>query len=88
MGMEKSIGEVIHYYGKISVAVLELSGDLHVGDRVHFRGRHTDFEQTIDSMQIEHEVVTEVEGGGEVAVKVADRVRTGDQIFLMDDESS
>lgn len=86
MGMKKPAGEVVHYYGKINVAVLQLSEDLQVGDRVHFRGRHTDFEQTIDSMQIEHETVTEVEGGSEVAVKVGDRVRTGDQLFLMGDE--
>jgi hypothetical protein len=85
MGNGKRIGEVIHYYGKISVAVIMLSKDLNLGERVQFRGRNTDFQQTIDSMQIEHETVTAAEASAEVAVKVEDRVRTGDSVFKLED---
>jgi hypothetical protein len=81
------IGEVTHYYHKISVAVIKVSQDLKVGEMVHFLGRHTDFQQEIASMQIEHEAVTEVEAGGEVAVKVIQRVRRGDSVFRLLEEA-
>jgi putative protease len=80
------IGEVVHYYNKISVAVLKLSQDLTVGDSLHFLGRHTDFQQEITSMQIEHKPVTEVKAGEEVAIKVKQRVRRGDAIFRLTEE--
>ena len=80
------IGEVIHYYGKISVAVLRLSQVLKIGDSVHFLGRHTDFQQEITSMEIEHQAVSEAKVGEEVAVKVEQRVRRGDTVFRITEE--
>ena len=81
MSNDERIGEIIHYYHKISVAVIKLNRSLHVGDKVHFLGAHTDFLQEIHSMQIEHEVVEEAKAGDEVAVKVDRRVRRGDTSF-------
>ena len=81
------IGEVIHYYGKISVAVLRLSRGLKIGDSVHFLGRHTDFQQKITSMEIEHQAVSEVKAKKEVAVKVDQRVRRGDTVFRITEEA-
>ena len=43
MANGEKIGEVIHYFGKIDVAVLKLSEDLKIGENIHFLGRHTDF---------------------------------------------
>ena len=80
------IGEVTHYYNKINVAVVKLSQDLKVGDSVHFLGRHTDFQQEITSMQIEHKPLTEVKAGDEVALKVKQRVRRGDTVFKLTEE--
>ncbi len=81
MSNDERIGEIIHYYHKISVAVIKLKRPLHVGDKVHFLGAHTDFPQEIHSMQIEHKVVEEAKAGDEVAVKVDQRVRRGDTAF-------
>ena len=81
MSNDERIGEIVHYYHKISVAVIKLNRSLHVGDKVHFLGAHTDFLQEIRSMQIEHEVVEEAKVGDEVAVKVDRRVRRGDASF-------
>ena len=81
MSNDERIGEIVHYYHKISVAVIKLNRSLHVGDKVHFLGAHTDFLQEIRSMQIEHEVVEEAKAGDEVAVKVDRRVRRGDTSF-------
>jgi translation elongation factor EF-1alpha len=80
------IGEVIHFYGKIEVAVLRLSKNLKIGDMVHFLGSHTDFQQEVTSMQIEHDPVDAGKAGDEIAIKVIQRVRKGDAIFLITDE--
>ena len=79
------IGEVIHFYGKIEVAVLRLSNNLKIGDMIHFLGSHTDFQQEVTSMQIEHEPVAEGKAGEEIAIKVIERARKGDAIFLITD---
>lgn len=79
------IGEVTHFYNKISVAVLQLTQPLRTGDKVHFLGAHTDFPQEIGSMQIEHESVEEAAAGSEVAIKVDQRVRQGDAVFHLTD---
>ena len=77
------IGEVIHFYNRIQVAVLRLSEPIKLGDKLHFLGAHTDFLQEICSMQIEHQPIEEAEAGSEVAVKVDQRVRRGDSVFLL-----
>jgi putative protease len=75
------IGKVIHAYDKINVAVLRLNQDLKIGDSVHFHGHSTDFQQEIASMQVEHQAITEAKAGTEVAVKVKERVRSGDSVY-------
>ncbi len=85
--MEIRIGTVTHYYNHISVAVLELSGELKVGDKILILGRTTDFTQVVTSMEIEHHKVSAVGPGMEVALKVADSVRRGDEIYkIVEDE--
>ena len=51
---KKEIGKVDHFFSNISVAVIELTGALKVGDEIHIKGATTDFTQKVDSMQIEH----------------------------------
>lgn len=81
MGEEK-IGIVSNYFSKISVAAIEITnGTLSVGDRLHFLGHTTEFESTINSMQIEHKSVTEVKKGDSVGIKVPERVREGDKVY-------
>jgi hypothetical protein len=48
---------------------------------VRFHGEHTDFQQDITSMQIEHATVEEAAPGTEVALKVTQRVRQGDGLY-------
>ena len=54
---EVFVGTVSHYFAQPQVGAVELQTGLHVGDLLHFRGRTTDFEQTVSSMQIDHEPV-------------------------------
>lgn len=79
-------GEVIHFYNRINVAVIELMEDVALGDVLHFLGAHTDFRQPVKSMQIEHEEIEAGSAGQEVAIKVKQRVRVGDSVFLLEDE--
>ena len=81
MGEEK-IGIVSNYFSKISVAAIEITnGTLFVGDRLHFLGHTTEFEATVNSMQIEHKSVTEVKKGDSVGIKVPERSREGDKVY-------
>ena len=84
----EKIGEVTHFYNRICVGVIELSGGIKVGDMIHFLGRSTDFKQPVKSLQIEHEQVEEAAGGMEVALKVERRVRKGDKLFKLAEEAS
>ena len=77
----KEVGNVTHYFAKISVAVIELSDTLSVGDRILIKGMTTNFEQIVNSMQIEHAHVERVEAGQSIGLKVDDRVREGDTVY-------
>ena len=81
MAEEKLIGKISHYYGNISVGIIELSDELAVGDTIRIRGHKTDFEQQVESMQIEHQPVEKAEAGQIVGIKVIAKVREGDNVY-------
>jgi hypothetical protein len=81
--METSIARISHFYNHICVAVLEVTGDLKVGDVVHILGYTTDFVQRVRSMEIEHHPVESVGSGSEVALSVVRPVHKGDVVFLV-----
>lgn len=79
--MSKSIGKVHHYYDKIGVAALVVTGPLKIGDTVKIAGHNLAFNQTIGSMQIEHAQVEKAKKGDDVAIKVDQPVKEGDEVF-------
>ena len=79
--MEKRIGKVTHFYTHLCVAVLELSDELKLGDQIHFLGHITDFTQPVESLEIEHKKIVAAGVGVEVALKVEDYVRVGDEVY-------
>lgn len=79
-GLEK-VGEVSHYFTDIGVGVVELTGKLSLGDRIRIKGATTDFEQEVNSMQIDQEEVEEAGKGDAIGLKVKDRVREGDAVY-------
>ena len=88
-GMEKKIGFVSNYFGKIAVAAVEITeGTVSVGDRLHFLGHTTDFEATVHSMQIEHKSITSAKKGDSVGLKVVERVRAGDKVYKIIEEQA
>ena len=77
----KLIGKVTHYFSKIGVAVIELSDTLKVGDTIRIVGGETDFNQVVDSMEIEHQRVQEAKAGDSVGLKVSQKVRDGYKVY-------
>lgn len=73
----KLIGKVTHYFSKIGVAVIELSDTLKVGDTIRIIGGETDFNQVVESMEVERQKVEEAKSGDSVGLKVGQKVRDG-----------
>jgi putative protease len=84
--MEKEVGQVTHYFNRARVVVLELSGELSVGDSVHILGHTTDFTQQVESLEVEHKKIESAGPGDDVALKVIDRARQGDTVYKVTDE--
>jgi len=80
---EVEVGLVEDYFAHIGVAGITLTGPLRVGDRVRIKGHTTDLEQTVDSIQIEHESVEDAKAGDRIGVKVRERCRGGDHVYLV-----
>jgi len=75
------VGHITHFFTRISVAVVELSATLAVGDTILIKGPTTDFEQVIGSMQIEHENIESAEAGQSIGLKTEQRVREEDIVY-------
>jgi len=81
---EKKIGKITHYYTNIGVGIIMLSDALKVGQTIKVMGATTDFEQKIDELQYNHESIEEGASGQEVGLKVKDKVRDGDEVYLVE----
>jgi putative protease len=75
------VGQIIHYFSKIGVAVVELSLPLTVGDRILIKGPLTDFEQTVDSMQIDRKNILKAEAGQSIGLKLAEHAKERDVVY-------
>lgn len=81
---EKQIGVVEKYFAKIGVAAIKMGeGSLNLGDRIKVEGATSDFTQVVDSMQVEHESVETAGPGDLVGIKVIDKVRPKDRVYLL-----
>lgn len=81
---EKKIGVISHYFGKISVAGVEIEkGKLKTGDTIRIKGHTTDFTQMIKSMQIDLQTVEVAKKGDSIGIKVSERVREHDVVYIV-----
>ena len=83
MADEKEVGKVTHFYDKIGVGVVELSGPLKVGDKIHIQGANDDFEQSVDSIQLDHKDVKSGKKGNVIAIKVDQPVHKNDNVLVV-----
>ena len=75
------VGHISHFFSKISVAIVELTAPLAVGDRILIKGPSTDFEQVVDSMQIEHNNIQRAESGQSIGLRTAQHVKEKDMVY-------
>ena len=80
---EVEIGKVSDFFAKPVVAGIELTGAVKTGDTIHIQGHTTDLEFAVDSMQINNVNVSEAKPGDLIGIKVPDRVRAGDTVYLV-----
>ncbi len=80
----EEIGVVTHFFSKIGVAAIKLTGSLKIGDKIRIKGATTDFEQTVESMEINRQKIEEAKAGDEIGIKVIDRVREGDKVYKVE----
>lgn len=83
---EEEVGKVSDYFAKIGVAAIDLTGTLSVGDTIHIKGHTTDFNQEVESIQIEHQNVEKANPGDSIGIKVKDRVRDNDIVYKVTEE--
>ena len=83
----EEIGEVVGFFGHISVAAIKITnGTLKMGDKIKIQGHTTDFEQTVDSMQFEHELIQEAKRGDDIGLKVKEKVRHSDKVYKITEQ--
>jgi U32 family peptidase len=81
MTKNNSIGEITHWYDKISVAVVKLEKELKVGDKVKIKHGDREFEETIVSMELDHKTVQAGKKGQEIAIKLSQKASEGSEIY-------
>lgn len=78
----KEIGKITHYFPKVSVAVLELTAPIKVGDTIRVEKSDGSFTQQVSSMQIDHAQVSEASPGQSIGLKISERVHEGNKVFI------
>lgn len=82
MGEEQKVGEVFTYFSHAGVAGIKITdGSIAVGDNIRIKGFTTDFEQKVESMQIDRDPVEKADASQSVGIKVKDRVRPKDVVY-------
>ena len=85
---EEQVAVVVKFFAKPSVAALEVTGEsLKRGDVLHYKGHTTDFTEEVLSMEIDNQAVDEANKGALVGLKVKERVRENDRVYLVKEES-
>lgn len=81
----KEVGKVTHYYGKVGVAIVKLSDGLRVGDKIKIEGNKVEFDQAVESMEIDRKSVNEAKAGDEVGIKVDQKANEGATVSKLEE---
>jgi putative protease len=80
---EKEIGKVSGYFSHVGVAAIKLSSGLKVGDKIRIKGHTSDVDVKVGSIQIERNPVKTAKKGDHIGIKVPEKVRPNDRVFLV-----
>ena len=81
----KPIGKVTHYYDKIGVAIVELTGKINVGDKIKIEGGKNEFDQTVESMEIDKKPVSSAGSGDIIGIKVKGKTGEGALVLRIEE---
>ena len=81
MAKEKPIGKVVHWYDNIKVAVVKLSANIKIGDKIKVKKGEEEFEDSIVSIQLDHEAIKSGKKGQEVAIKLSKEAKENSEIY-------
>ena len=77
----KKIGEIIHFFGKIKIGIVKLTSLLKVGDNIRIIGGETDFDQSVQSIEIDKKKIDKAKKGDLIGLKFSQKVRKGYKIY-------
>jgi len=76
-----SIGKVEHFFDRVGVAAITLTGSLRVGDVIEIDSGEEMLRQKVESMQIERVDVNEASSGDSVGIKTERPVARGSEVY-------
>jgi translation elongation factor EF-1alpha len=79
---ETEIGKITHFFDKIGVAVVKLTGDLKVGDKIRIEAAEP-FVQVVGLMQVQHKAITGAGPGDDVGMKTDKPCADGDRVIKL-----
>lgn len=82
---KRLVGTVTHYFTNIGVAVIEVSDSIKIGDEISIEGATTNFTQKVESIQIDKQPIQEAKNGDAIGLKVVNRVREGDKVYVVEE---
>lgn len=83
-GEGKLVGKISHYFSNIGVGVIDLTAPLKEGDEIRIvGGEETDFNQQVESIQVDHAKVKSARKGDSVGLKVKEKVREGYSVYKL-----
>jgi len=76
------VGTVVHYYGKIHVAIIEIENDcISLGDILFIKGHSTRFRQRVKSIEYNHQQISKAPEGYQIGLQVGAKTKTGDKVY-------
>lgn len=78
---EVEVGTAQHYFEKVGVGMVKVTGEFSLGDTIHVKGHTTDFTLTVSSMQVDRQPVQTAKAGDTVGIKLDNRVRENDKVY-------
>lgn len=81
--MATKVGTITHWYDKIGVAVVKLTGALKKGDRIKVARGDNEFEDTVTSLQIDHADVEAAKKGDDAALKLSQKAKEGAVVSIV-----
>lgn len=78
---QKTIGTMTHYYDKIKVGVIKLTGAVSVGDCITYDTEDGPYEQVIESMELDREPIFKAGKGKDIGLKLKKNPRIGCKVF-------